>query len=574
MNTISSEEKIKFYPGLITWSILIAIIWYLNICSPPITDDWWYNCMEWKNVLPDTYREYFTWNPRLTGTFLTRVFSLSPNWLVDILNTLGVLLLFGLILYTSFGSRWKSVALQWYTPLLLWGLLLFVMINPGQVILWHCGVAFYVWPMVTGMTILASLMQSLREETEWNPSWWIVVGLGILTAISSLGTYNFTGAVFLLACAMLVRNQKLAKAEKIWMLTPGSKKLVFILLVIAVCLLFILIAPGNAVRMKSHAPEEIGNIFNGGFERQNRDFVSNVFNIHIVRFLWVYALIICGYIVRRFIGNWTREDALVIYICTALFFVSLGSFYMSPVQVAPRVYAPSSLFLIIAAFKILYPLAKFKWRLVRYIFTISILAWMLMIIPVFKGAEEQRIWWKRAQTMLASDKTDIQLPYYPSMNNYMATYPMFVEDVHQETGKNHVSRVCGKNSVRENRVRCRYETSDKRILTILDMEEHGTSGVMQCTHESEIIVWYPSPSRMAWLNPSSVWNRLKSDSIQQTNASHLKEMGYVSATLKQGKIEWPTYPKSLKKPAIPTIWVQTSPETDLYERCPAKPDWR
>lgn len=570
----------------ISWTALIVCIYYLNRCTPPLADDWCYHCMEWCNVLPDTWREYFNWNPRITGTLLTRVFALSPNWLVDIILTVFAVIMYVSIVYISAGVEWRRVMLCWYTPLLLWGMNLFLMLAPGQVLFWHCGAAFYLVPMSCGTALAASFIKSLRESSVWNPTGMKMAIFYVLALVSGMGTFNYIGAVFLLGCVLLWRGYMRLQYHhsefiKSWW------KLILVLSLIILCQFLIVIAPGNACRLACFPPEEVGNIFNGGFERQTRDTINTIFNFHVFRVLWVYMIIGTGLILRHFLTPWSRVDTYIVYGFIVLFFISLGSLYLSPVRMAERVYAPSLVFLMIAAFRILYPLFEVRWKLVRWGMSAVVVAWMALMLPAKLAAWEQKVWWDRAENMLLSDCRDIVLPYCPLANNYVCGHPLFIYEIDSDKldGKNPVSRVFGKHTVTESNVRCSYKTAKDDVFIfrdnlVLSGDAPSVMGGTLCLQSEEkddfpeLIIWYPSPSVSTWLAPSAVWKRMTIDNSRQADAETLRAMGYVSAVMVRGQIEWSPYPKSLKKPKVPTIWIQVSPDTDVYECCIGKPDWR
>lgn len=585
---MSNEQSSVYQRTLacISWFALIVCIYYLNRCTPPLADDWNYHCMEWSNVLLGTWREYFSWNPRITGTLLTRVFALTPNWLVDVILTANVIIMYVGIVYISGGREWKRVLLCWYTPLLLWGMNLFLMVAPGQVLFWHCGAAFYLIPMSCGTVLAASFVKSLRESSIWKPSGMQLSFFLLLTLVSGMGTFNYIGAVFLLGCVLLWRGYMRVQYQ-LSVFIKSWWKLILLLLLIVLCQFLIVISPGNACRLACSPPDEIGNVFNGGFERQTRDTIGVIFNFHIFRILWVYMIIGAGFIIRRFLVPWSRTDTYIVYGFIVLFFISLGSLYLSPVRMAERVYAPSLVFLMIAAFRILYPLFEVRWKFVRWIMCAVVAAWMALMLPAKLAAWEQKLWWDRAESMLLGDDRDIVLPYCPLTNNYLCGHPLFIYDVDADKadGKNSVSRVYGKNSVIENNVRCCCKLTSGESLIIRDKlvisaDSVSAPGGTLCFQSEkmancpDLIIWYPSPSAFSWLSPSAVWKRMTIGNTRQTDAATLRAMGYVSDVMIHGRIEWETYPKSLKKPKVPTIWIQVSPGVDMYECWEARPDWR
>lgn len=284
MSNICSEQPgMKTYiSGALAWILLICTILYLNVCTPPLSDDWAYNCGEWKNIIPDTWNEYFAWNPRVTGTMFTRIFALLPNGIVDVINTLMVPLMFMYVVRIAIGNNWKQAFSHWLTPCILWGYTLFMLIYPGQVLFWHCGVASYYFPMVLGIMLVDAFVDSLKKGEIWNPSLPRLAGWCLIAVLGSMGTFNLAGAIFLLGCFLMVYLH-FQQGGCIWKMPIHQWKLSLILILIVLCQVLVVISPANDIRMQCTPPEEIGNIFNGGFYRQTRDFITNVFSYKVFR---------------------------------------------------------------------------------------------------------------------------------------------------------------------------------------------------------------------------------------------------------------------------------------------------
>lgn len=582
MSNICSEQPgMKTYiSGALAWILLICTILYLNVCTPPLSDDWAYNCGEWKNIIPDTWNEYFAWNPRVTGTMFTRIFALLPNGIVDVINTLMVPLMFMYVVRIAIGNNWKQAFSHWLTPCILWGYTLFMLIYPGQVLFWHCGVASYYFPMVLGIMLVDAFVDSLKKGEIWNPSLPRLAGWCLIAVLGSMGTFNLAGAIFLLGCFLMVYLH-FQQGGCIWKMPIHQWKLSLILILIVLCQVLVVISPANDIRMQCTPPEEIGNIFNGGFYRQTRDFMTNVLSYKVFRTEFAYIFVLVCFIIRRF-TTWTRQDAYMVYGFVALFIIAQASLYLSPVQTSERVYAPPYVFMWIAAFRIVYPVFFMKNFFIRWGIRAYIILWLLLTLPAVSRAIEQKIWWDNAEPMLRENEQDVMLPYCPLLNNYMSAHGFFV-DYGEKDGKNQICRVYSKNTVRISDQRCTYDLGNNTqlIMTDTSRRKYGLynpiGGKLHLENPSGEIpsvmtIWYPSPSRFTWLAPSAVWARLCHGTQNTADAAKLQAMGYVQETITNGSLEWEMFPKSWNRPLVPDIWVENA-DSSSFSRIEGKPDW-
>lgn len=563
----------RFQKGtaLTAWALLVAFVYYINHCTPPLADDWYYNWNDWGRIIPDAWREYFDWNPRISGTVLTRVFALLPGGIVDIINTSVLICFFVLIIRIACGKLFRTMMWNWSTPFLVSGLTFFLLHNPGQIMFWHCGVASYLMPVVLGLILMATFTDTLRSPAKWHPSPLKFAILCIITIVSGMGTFNFSCGVFLVACTVLYQKYIYIESKKIRM-HPGSGKLVLILSLMIFCMILLIIAPGNAGRLQT-LDEDMLPLFEGGLSRNFNRLISSTFSLHF-RFIFAYGLMITCFLIRRITGPWTRDDALVIYGCLMLYVISQAALLVSPVSIATRVYAPGTTFLIIAAFKIVYPLTLHGATYIRIPIKLIASGLFFLNVPSMSAAHEQKIWWDRAQPMLYSSKKNIILPYYPADCSYMGSVDHFIVDTPHPL-RNAIHRVTGKESIFEDTTRCRYTTGEGTTYTLRDTSPLKKGGQLCCgtTVTEKIQVWYPSPSKWKWWKPTAVWNRLMCADTRTTTDS-LASMGYESAWMENGRISWAVYPASLKKPKLPILWIQIPEEKAIFERCHPKPTWR
>lgn len=574
------EENVitRFQKGtaLTAWALLVAFVFYINQCTPPLADDWYYNWNDWGRIIPDAWREYFDWNPRITGTLLTRVFALLPVGIVDIINTTVLISFFVLIVRIACGKCFRTVMWDWSTPFLISGLTFFLLQNPGQIMFWHCGVASYLFPVVFGLILMAALTDALRSTSTWQPSAMKLTILCIVTIASGMGTFNFSCGVFLVACAVFYQKYIHIESGKI-RLHSGSGKLVLILILMIFCMLLLVVAPGNAGRLHSFGKEKILPLFEGGLSQNFNQLLAAVFALHF-RFVVVYGLMLACFLIRRITGSWSRDDAMVTYGCLILYAISQAALLVSPVPIATRVYAPGTTFLIIAAFKIIYPLILHRTTHLRTSIKLISSGLFILNIPSMSAAYEQKAWWDRAQPMLYSSEKNIILPYYPADCSYMGSYDYFIGDTPHPL-RNAILRITEKETIFEDRTRCHYKTDGGVTYALRDISPLKKGGQLYC--ENPVLInkndkkqiWYPSPNKWKWWKPSAVWNRLICTNTQTTSDS-LSSMGYESAWMENGRINWAAYPTSLKKPKLPTLWIQIPGETAIFERCQPKPTWR
>lgn len=588
---ISSSPSSQYLSkSLIFWIYLALFLFLLNVCVPMVWDDWSYRENSWGDILPGAYREYFVHNPRIASTLLTRCFSLLPPLLVDTLNTLAFLLLGVLSLYLAFGRSWRNWAANWQSAALFWVLTVGLVPVFGEVFLWHCGSASYLWVHLCALGMLALLRPLWDEEAgQANdgidaPSGGGKVRLRLrwmpLLALMALiaGCSNFhTGPAILLSCAALS-----------WM---GRTRLRFprrmglLLALSAVSCVLILIAPGNDGRM---ATLRAGEDYK---ETTRLEMLGRLLEPHL-RALPLYALLFFAIRWRNRRRCWGREDRRVFYGFLAIAALTQLAFLASPATPPARSWQITFALIIVASMRALLPIMILH----RPRRTTRALLLALALLPLLGLPKmiAEREWLHQAARTLSyarSSGQDVELPYWPFTKDKLFGFMReYVSSENPQDWKNtHLARCYGINSVRQSSLRCTYAgvlNGWKAEAASHDAPRYATLTHWNLTPGKEaqrgraayLCLSHPEERKRYW-RPSAVLHRLFADRHSTAlTQQELKARGYRIETLqlpaigeeKSLSLDWTREKKYSKKPASPTLWaavLPTPPEEDtLFTR--------
>lgn len=564
------------------WGGVAICMLMMQLAFPWHTDDWFYACTTWRKLLPDAFHEYCAINSRLTGLVLTRIFSLSPDVLMDVINTIGYLIFSVLVLQMAFGSRWKQLGSQWETHVLLWWLCMWFIPAGDGIFRWLCGTAFYLWPINFCFAVIVWAMRYLKPRDIVPSSWRVVFCVLPCAFIGGLGNYNFgglVGFVLLVAWIHLLRLH-----------SPESRKVFCVGLVVLVATAIVVCSPGPYQRI---------NIVQDGIQHADAPTIAlQSTSARIMRFLpkiiasspLALLCMIC-FVWRCVKKQWTREDLCVIFGFAALIIISALPIWLMPVKGSSRAYALSFVLVCIPVLRLLLPADMFTSRWLKRCFYTALL--IPIIATAYNTPSEYAVycWWNKTKNLIAHPVGDsLQFPYLPRANAVLLA--------DEGTGGHRIAiqTVLGVSHVSESRERCRYEgetsgvpvvgkLKDGKQIFLNNIIPSGDLGGRLSLHaegiaSASVLVAYPADEVTVWYHPHAVMKRLFHAFHTSAAADELTAMGYkiVEAPGQEGtfSLEWSVYPRAWSKPNCPDIWLAI-PQRDnqedfvLFE---AHPDWK
>lgn len=580
MNKNSFLNDGDFNKSLIVWGAVALVMYVMQVCFPFYTDDWFYACTTWKNIVPDALREYLSMNSRLTGLVLTRVFSLSPEWIIDILNTVGYLIFISLLFQFAFGKQWKKIAARWESQVVMWWLCMNFIPRCDHVFLWTCGTAFYLWPMIFCFVVILWAMRQITSEERPETPWLKIAGLSVLAFLGGMGNYNYGGIegfVLLIVWAYLLKK---GSAEK--------KKVFALLVVVTIATAIVVCSPGPY-----HRVEYMSNIESHGdpamAQLQTASSRIHRFLPQIIVSLPLAALACACFLWRCVRRLWTREDIFVIVSFTVLTVVSALPIFLTPVKNGARAYALSFVLACVPLLRVLLPAAMFSsssWmKKVFYLALFIPIASWIYSLPCEIATYQ---WWQKCKTvMVGAEGKDVLVPYKPSSDS------VFAADEGNGGHRDSIRKVLGASSVSESRQRCCYEgtlnhlhlrgqlTDGKQIFLngIIPTGDLGGELALFPTNGEmgRLLIAYPSDSLWVWWHPRACIARWFCFAKSGVTREELLKQGYTISEpiVSEGKavMRWSVYPRAWSKPSCPNIWV-SSADDGKYALFNVYPDWK
>ena len=544
---------------------LFLLILFLQICTPPISDDWAYRLDTISEIFPAVIKHYSDWNPRIAGTFLTMLYSQCPTWLVDIINTIITFLFLILILYIAVGKKWLNYVNDWKILPLSFAILVFSMPDFSEIFLWHCGSASYAVPIVSALAFFALTRDYLDSLIHGRPS---SIGYGRLSlmslcaAVAALGTFQLGGVIFLYTgflCVSAVRRKQFQ-----W-------RLGIIPLLMLVCTAVLLISPGNANRLIIATGSATGGMGTWSWtDRFSAHFCQHI-AIHIApsRILLILGSVFLFLYTWR--KGWMERTNLVMGvagICSAL--AVMGSLYISPLLPAARAFSPAYAFFYIFSGVALLSSEKLfaTHRILRCSAMVLLLGFLLLPARQLNRLWDMRTWWQRTENILESARgsnRDIIIPYCPTRHEspFLFAYSYMSTALEREGWTfSDIAKAYGLKSVKESNVRCAYCSADAAVsIELTDVETSMEVQLDICSEEPQVVLALPhSGGGLRSLLGRKIQMLLMHDG--PISSTELAELGYetLSVNLTQadgkyrGSVRLPGKGE-FRKPNYPAIYI-------------------
>ena len=548
--------------------VTAAILWLAVIClyyttaywTPPCADDWQYYPHSWSAIIPDACQEYMSWNPRLTGTVLTRVFSYLPHGLVCTINTAGFAAYCALLVELAFPASWRQKLADWRTPLLSWLLVVAVMPKFGECFLWQCGTAFYMWGLVFGMAVLVWHRRVLQKPETAHPA--ALAWLIPCTFLAGAGLYNMGGILILAGAGLLVRGR---------IPHAGGKAAVACTMAAAIATLaLVTVAPGNAERLR--AIGDTGSLFSpyAGEHLMNAAiaFAPSLFSPLLQ--LATLVFLVRG-VCKKTAGIRQELPALLAMVGGAA--ASAAALFISPTPAPPRAFCVTLMFvcaLILYACLTEHGLFCGCFRRAAGLLLPACCLYTLYPLPM---VYEQKIWWDNNAAALQpeSGQEEILLDFFPGsrLRWYAAAGFRFSSNYPGDFRERGIMQTTGCKRIHESTARCAYLLSTapgRELCAIINekpaspyparLEFHGSAMA-----GSSITIAYPL--QRDWL-PLAWFHQAFPPG--PATAEQLRHHGCTITTLQIGAdgtatLQLPDTADAFDTPHCPLLWVAASDGT-------------
>lgn len=586
METPGKRIKNVLASPYVVWPFFLTLLYCLQICTPVSADDWSYACTSWTRIFRDAGVEYMAHNSRLTGTVLTRVFSLSPVWVVDVGNTVGYVLIFCLLLMITFGPSWKEYAGRWKSHLLMWALCMWLMPKGQDVFLWHCGAAFYLWPLVFTLMLLYWGRGYLVDERTHPTPWYGVLLLVPVAVMSGLGNYNFGGVAGLVLGIAWLKLLKEGSREH-W-------KLLLICLVLAVAIAVLLVAPGNFHRAaQATAAETQATAEMRALQTPESRLSRLLPTLSVcIPFMLVSLAVFWNNVWHR---RLTRADVTIMAAGVALGVISAFPVMVLPFKAPARAYSVSVLLCYLPALRLLLPSRNLAGPWLRGAFMVSLLVPLAATLLSLPDRVQEYWWWQKVETVVAQQKSEhrdyVVFPYRPTKDACM------IADTEKGGHRPSVRALMRAKEVYESRVRCRYsgaaegctlqaELQDVHrgwINDIIPLKDLG--GFLRVAVEgaapAKVVVAYPSDECCNWYSVGAFCRRALAVAETQATQAELERRGYTFAEAEPRDgayvLTLEPFPRAWKRPLCPDVWIQIPGGKEAggcFIRMRCRPDWR
>lgn len=575
-----SNKRRWLYPLLV--SVLLGSLMLLfNLCIPNYSDDFHYGTGGWQDILGDAAKEWQEWNSRFVSCVLTRVVAIAPSWIVDICGTLAFIAMLWVMSALALGEDRRSTHIDWMLPLLAWVMVVATAPNFGECFLWHCGMAFYLYPILIVLCFILPLCRpadnrlygaSAASGRKWS---FAASCAYVAMALLAGGSNENSGAVAFIMAAFITLYT--------WKTNPNRRLFALCCLSVLFGWLSIVLAPGPYKRqgvVLAQLGGEAWPLFTRCIQMAK----------HHLRAIPLYFATLCCMFALWRRGEFSRKEFL-----RFLFFVGAGllcqaAFAGTSAVPAGRAHQIAFIFICIACLRVVYRSyknSKYRktWRSVVVLLSMI----PLCEVPEFLGVRQ---WYEAALAQLEAargSQADVVFPYWP----YAKDRLLFSMDgyVPSESGLYlpYFTERWGVASVRQDSERCRYSLEQEDFT--LTASSYDTWGwpVSHPTRTVFSIIAKHGLHTPEWLHvafPDKIANtrtlralvRVVSESEEPSlSYDDLVADGYIVVSLpvnEDGTVEWIRSGHYDKRPSAPVLWLHASsspdPKDGVFLRVPPK----
>ena len=368
-----NKEKIIFY-GVVLVSFVAILIY--NFLTPVMSDDLLFDATQYQTVgdiFTREYERYMTWNGRSVLQILMTTFCLVPKWFFNICNSL-CFVVFSLLLYGNIRGRKRyDVMLYLLFQLLVWNFC----VEFSQTVLWLSGACNYLW----GITIILGFVTAYRYLMEKGEgikrkglAAVFMLPFGILAGWGNENTSGGAGLLlFILTVCYFWKNKRL---ESFMVTGMGG---------MAVGFLFLILAPGNAVRGAIVKAEESYTGIAAYISRGLK--VWQAMNDHFM--LYLAIIIVLGAYFYYTHRSWKEFTEVGVFALAAVATAAVLIFTPEPMA---RAYFGANIYMMIAAVQMIFLLRErdVTWYSLRTGLILAASVWMCFVY-VEEGANLARI---------------------------------------------------------------------------------------------------------------------------------------------------------------------------------------
>lgn len=335
------------------WFYFIFIFLFMlvfNFLTPHIMDDWqlMYDYTGTKRItsifeiFKELYRMYFNWGGRIFAHFFAYFFLMLPKWVFNIVNSIVYVLNVYLIYLIARGKNKNS-----YKYLLLIHMIIFIFFPTfAQVFLWLDGSCNYSFTLCVQLFFIYKIL-NIKSKNNYFIYIFVSLFAGMCNENSSLSLI-----VFLILYIIYDRSNLKLKVVSLISLVCGY--------------LFLFLAPGNYVRMKTV----------GGRSLFDNIFIKFIF---LLSKFWPILLAVLIFVIISYIKN-NKKDKL----CIILYLSSLVSFFsmMASPQLSIRSFTISVIYVFIIFVSMIFNMNSNSIK--KIVFIVFSLIFIFVFIPTFK----------------------------------------------------------------------------------------------------------------------------------------------------------------------------------------------
>lgn len=228
-------------------AVSFAAICVYNLLTPYMSDDLLFNRSVYHSVwdvFREEYKQYMTWNGRSVLQIILRFSMLMPKSVFNVLNSLCYVITMLFIYWNIKGQKNYDVFLYLMINICVW----VFCVDFSQTILWVAGACNYLWGVFIILGFITIYRFYLQKGAEIKYKGLISILLFISGMLAGWGNENTSGGailiILLLTAKYFYENKKI---EKVMFSGIAGSVIGF---------LFLLLAPGNAVRSAMVTAEE------------------------------------------------------------------------------------------------------------------------------------------------------------------------------------------------------------------------------------------------------------------------------------------------------------------------------
>lgn len=215
--TASTTPASRAVVNLLPLVVILAIMFALNRLAPLMADDFCYAASTPAEVWTKAVNAYLTFNGRFFVHAVVPLFTIPPQWVFDVVNTLVFGLFVLLTAALARGAGLRRADLAWMVPasfFLLW----FGLPDFGQSMLWLMGAANYLWNNTLVLAFLVPYRFLWDGRDLFTRARWLRAAFPVFALTSGCTNENTAATAWLLAAAAVTIEWRRSRRVPPWAL--------------------------------------------------------------------------------------------------------------------------------------------------------------------------------------------------------------------------------------------------------------------------------------------------------------------------------------------------------------------